>query len=385
MGLFVASLAVELALVAAIGVCGVGWYYSRVLEREAFRVSHDADLFDVEVIGSGDDWIELAPIAGGREWRRDGRYGLAWDGGYAPVGRIITRDDRLVVREWLDPGIARPPNGTAARLDAFAFPEDPAVAHGLAFSEVAVLGPLGAMPAWRVDGDPRTWAIFVHGKGATRREALRALPAFHDAGLTSLVVTYRNDAGNARDPGGRHAYGRTEWTDLEAAVRYALAQGAERIVLVGYSMGGAIVLNFMEQSSATASVGAIVLEAPMLDLGAAVDFEGGRRGIPGFVTAVGKRIAAWRFDVDWRALDYQAAAQRLEIPTLLIHGSEDDRTPVSESDELAAARPDNVRYERFEGAAHVRAWNVDAARYEAALATFLRETMLPRVGGPLRP
>jgi uncharacterized protein len=49
-------------------------------------------------------------------------------------------------------------------------------------------------------------------------------------------------------------YGLTEWRDLAAAAQYALARGARRLLLVGYSMGGAIVVSFLEHSPLAARV-----------------------------------------------------------------------------------------------------------------------------------
>src|SRR5690606_30213172 len=121
---------------------------------------------------------------------------------------------------------------------------------GLPFADVEIDGELGPMPAWRVDS-PRagsTWAIFVHGINGTREAALRVLPALRRAGLTTLAITYRNDEGAPRAPDGKHHLGMTEWRDVEAAARYAVERGARRLVVIGYSMGGAIVTQFAQRS-----------------------------------------------------------------------------------------------------------------------------------------
>ena len=74
--------------------------------------------------------------------------------------------------------------------------------------------------------ESRTWAIMVHGRGATRQEGLRAVRPARELGLTSLLISYRNDglAPSAQD--GRYGLGSTEWRDVEAAIEFALAHGA---------------------------------------------------------------------------------------------------------------------------------------------------------------
>ena len=98
--------------------------------------------------------------------------------------------------------------------------------------------PLGLMPAWLVCGGSNQWAIFVHGRGSSQREALRILPTLSELGLSTLAIWYRNDEGLPPSSSGRYDYGEGEWEDLEAAVRHALDAGASELVLVGYSMGG---------------------------------------------------------------------------------------------------------------------------------------------------
>lgn len=78
----------------------------------------------------------------------------------------------------------------------------------------------------------------MHGQNSTRTSLLRVVSIVHQMGFPALSVTYRNDLGVARDRSGYLQYGETEWRDLEAAVRWALAHGARHVVLAGLSMGG---------------------------------------------------------------------------------------------------------------------------------------------------
>ena len=55
------------------------------------------------------------------------------------------------------------------------------------------------------------------------------------------------------------------------------------------------------------------------------------------------------------------------MPILLLHSDDDDYVPVTASAALAAARPDIVTFERFATAGHVRLWNYDTERWNAAI------------------
>ena len=80
-----------------------------------------------------------------------------------------------------------------------------------------------------------------------------------------------------------------------------------------------------------------------------------------------KWLATWRFGVDWPAIDYLKVADRYSTPMLVIHGIDDDTVPFLIAERLAAARPDLVTLAAFEGARHVRAWNVDPDYFKAAV------------------
>jgi pimeloyl-ACP methyl ester carboxylesterase len=154
-------------------------------------------------------------------------------------------------------------------------------------------------------------------------------------------------------------------------VEYAQEEGAESVVLYGYSMGGGIVMRFLEDSAQASIVIGAVLDSPVLDFGALVDFQAGRRNVPGIVGSVAKVLASWRFDVDWNAMDHMAHVDRVHIPILLFHGDEDDLAPIEVSERLARERPDIVTLVVGRGAGHVRTWNVGPNTYEAKVRDFL--------------
>jgi hypothetical protein len=360
-------------LLVTVPLVGGGWYYSDALKNQALVPDRKPQKLDLQVAAVGQDTVTLhvtADTSKDGDWTKRGIFGLEWNDGYGQVGAIQELDDEHVVRDYT-PVRGTPKVGDGVRLDSFAFPGDPSQALGMTFEEVRFTSRLGDFPAWFIDGSRDTWVIFVHGKGADRREALRMLRTVTDLGFPSLIITYRNDVGAPHSDDGFYRYGETEWQDLQAAAEYAVQHGAQDLILVGYSMGGAIVTSFLYRSSLSQRVAAVILDAPMLDLDATVDWRARNRFAPGLLKAAGKKIASLRFGVHWGELDYLKRARELAMPVLLFHGDEDDKVPVATSEALAKARPDIVTYVRTAGAGHVRSWNADPNTYEKAVRDFL--------------
>jgi hypothetical protein len=370
-----------LALLVLLVLGGGGWYYAGEISAGALEVAPAPRTLQPEVVvesTSGDRVVlQRTDAVDGDDPLRSGEtVGLVWAGGAGVLsGAAAVADDGSVERALELVDGAAPPPGTPADLRGEVW-TDPRAAHGVDFEEVAVDCPGGTCPAWFVPGDSTTWMLFVHGKGASRTEGLRALGPAVDAGLPSLLITYRNDPEAPADPSGRYGYGATEWRDLEAAVRYAVDAGAERVVLYGASMGGAVVAGFLERSAEAEVVSGVVLDAPMLDLAATVEHGAAQRdlpvvgGVPDVLTGTAQWIAGWRYDLDWAAVDH-LPADWLEVPALVFHGTDDDLVPISTTDALAADRPGLVTAVRVPGAGHVRAWNADPAGYERQVADLI--------------
>jgi pimeloyl-ACP methyl ester carboxylesterase len=328
-----------------------------------------------------DPWpaeTEVEALRGGRivlesteESRRPGVHGLEWQGGRAIVGPILSDEDGEVTRPLRDvDGYLAP--GMDVAFNPTVWAGDPAAAFGIRSRTVPIRSELGENPAWLVPGRERTWAIVVHGINATSQTGLRIVPAQRRAGHPTLLITKREDLGAPESPDGFHHMGLTEWRDLGAAARYAFAQGARRLVLVGYSIGGAIVTQFMQRSPLAPRVAGLVLDAPVLDWQAVLSFNATEMGFPSFLSKPVEWAIGARIDADWESLDAIDHPEDFQLPILLFHGTEDDVVPISTSDDFAAELPNRVTYFRVPEAGHTEEWNVDPRLYERRLGAFLR-------------
>jgi len=361
---------------SVVGVVLIGgmWHFSNVLDADLLIPDQFEPEPDTQVVSLSEGRIVLSR---NEQSALDGVWGLVGPSGYGQVTGVVEARESDVERGFVTLEGSFAP-GDAVAFDQYAFLSDPTTAHDIEYEEVVVPGELGVNPAWLIDGTRDTWVVIVHGKGVDeRKQALRMIPTFHEAGYPILVISFRNDAGAAESDSGRYTWGLEEWKDLEAALQFGLVQGAEEFVILGYSMGGAVTSVFLHESDLIGRVRGVILDSPVLDLEEVVDTEAMERGIPAFFTAGAKAIARLRFGLDWPQLDHVARADEFDMPILLIHGTADDTVPVASSDEFAAARPDIVIYERFDGADHVHAWNVDPTRYSTAVLNFVSGVATP--------
>ncbi|TQL47934.1 hypothetical protein FB562_1009 [Homoserinimonas aerilata] len=319
-----------------------------------------------------------------------GRYGLWFDAerGHARVGDVVSRGRDSVTRrlEGIDKGT--PAVGMKCRLSGWYYRSPEPL--GVEYSEVFIDTTLGPAPAWLVPapggGTGGRWVIQVHGRAVDRRETIRAIPVFHDAGFTSLLISYRNDGVAPPSEDGRYALGDIEWLDVESAMRYAIDHGARDIVLMGWSMGGATVLQAATRSRLSFAVRGIVLDSPVVDWVTALRHQAGTLRIPPLVVRAVLRILSrpWgsvvtgqHAPIDLRRLDFVARAVELELPMLLLHSSGDAFVPDTASRALAAARPDIVTFPAIAGAGHTRIWNYDTDAWNGAISEWLQRLLPP--------
>jgi len=312
-----------------------------------------------------------------------GRYGLFTTGtaDYLRLGSVTTDDATTVTRKLLT---HVPSEGRLAPEAAFSgwYYDEPEQLH-LPVRSVVIDSPIGACPAWEfpAEVDTDVWVIQVHGRGTTRAETLRAIPIFHDLGITSLAISYRNDGEAPRSATGTYALGASEWEDVDAAIAYATRGGARRVLLMGWSMGGAMCLQTETQSAHQDVISGLILESPVVDWRSVLRYQGRMRRLPTPVVAVAEqilgsnwasRVVAGGEAIPLDRLDRVAHAAELRHPVLILHSDDDGFVPSDASHALAAARPDLVTMETFEVARHTKLWNYDETRFTRVIQDWVR-------------
>ena len=315
-----------------------------------------------------------------------GRYGVWLDGGlgHARVGRVLLEDALTVTRELVSVAGGELAPGPA-RWNQYYYWDRPSVSLGLPDEDVSVLSDVGGLPGWVVRPAPdtpatRDWAVLVHGRGARKEETLRAVPVLRRAGWTSLVAAYRNDRDAPPGPDGRYNLGLSEWRDIEAAMGYAVSHGARRIVLMGWSMGGAVVLQALDRSPLAERVVGVCLDSAVLDWGVVLRHHARLHRVPGPLARMAtglmgsrgsRRLVGVHEPIDVARTDWVARSGELTRPMLVVASDGDDFVPIGPAVALAGRRPDLVRFERWQEARHCREWNADPVRWERALEDFL--------------
>lgn len=343
------------------------------------------------VLEATDDSIQL-PITD--DTVRPGEYGLWHDGtGHTTVGPVLEVDQAAgTVRR----AVVRTSGDVSARVRWSGHVHPDPAAMDVDWAELDLPTPVGPAPAWVIrPGGPApaapaaaapaaaaaatTWAVHVHGIRTTRVTALRTVPAALEAGWTSIVPSFRGD-GEAPWQGRASHLGAREWPDVEAALDHAVANGAERLVIVGWSMGATITHELLARSAHRDRVAGIVLVSPALDWETTVRSQAGRAGLPGFVVGAALRamaiplvchVVGLRSPVDVRALSWLHAPRNLP-PTLLIHSSGDTTVPFAVSQEFADAHPGTVTLAVSEPAEHAWERNVDAVWFDTTITTWAR-------------
>lgn len=381
---------VTAVLLLALALAGLGgaWYFADQLTRPP---QIRALVADNEVLDADDATVLL----------RDEGFAALPDrwGLQLPDDRHVVLDDRTVEPDgvrwaWSDlVGTPPPAAGEQVRVDEFVWVGTPAVVD-VAFEEVTVPAPIGDLPAWwaPADGTAAGTVVVVHGRGATREEALRFLPGLVRGGWNALVPTYRGDAGAPGWPEGRVLFGTEAWQDVDAAVAWARERSDGPVVPFGISMGGAMVGQFMDRGD-TSDVTGVVLDSPVLSLDALLDLQAGLNGVPEtaepVLLPVVQVVGDLLHGLDSSALEQVDVDGTFDVPVLLVHGQHDRFVPFGPSARFAALRlqdptttavgevpfrvrsDDDMTFVDVPDAGHVRSWNRDPDGYGRILDEFL--------------
>lgn len=334
--------------------------------------------------------LEARTVSLGRspDTESPGRYSLWFGGatGHMRIGEVLDTTDTTVTRRVIAVDAGDPTVARRGRWGGWFYLTPGEL--GVPVEDVDVQTPNGPAPAWvvRAEDPAAPWAVLVHGRGVTRAETIRAVPVFRAAGYSVLLASWRNDGVAPPSPDGRYGLGSTEWQDVDAALDWVAQQGATSVVLMGWSMGGAVVLQTLVRSGLAGLVSGVVLESAVVDWHAVLKSQSRALRLPRPVrkvaqwvlrTPVVHRVAGLDQPIDLRELDMVARADELRVPILLLHSDDDGFVPASASYALAAARPDLVQLEVAHVARHTKLWNHDAEWFDARILAWLTDVVRP--------
>lgn len=202
--------------------------------------------------------------------------------------------------------------------------------------EVAVTG--GSLVAdYHAHPEPAGCAvILLHGAGGTRWDGMRFFPLFWERGCDVLAPDQR---GHGEASAEWITYGAREQLDTLALVDWLVEERGhtrEQIGLYGVSMGGAVALltgalepelAFVGADASYSSLRDIVTHRGEVEYGRAIHLM-----IPGAL-----RVSELRGSFDVDDASPVAAAPRLMLPVFLIHGTDDEYTPSTHTEAIAAA------------------------------------------------
>lgn len=261
-----------------------------------------------------------------------------------------------------------------------------AVTPSSSFVETEVPTGLGPAPAWIVDKGNDLWAIHVHGQGSDRRQTLRGVESASALGLTSLIVSYRNDGEGPRSRDGRSHLGESEWHDLEDALKVVKERGGNSCIIFGWSLGATIALNALHRSELANMIKGVVMVSPVLNWEAAFRANAHHQGWPRFLGSVITslisstqlcRLAGLHQPLDIRRADANRFGRRPDVPVLILHSKNDWSVPIEDSVRFAAAHKEQIKLVEFECSGHTQEWNADPVGWDLAVRCWFGKFFQP--------
>ncbi len=192
--------------------------------------------------------------------------------------------------------------------------------------------------------------LLLHGNGGNRSGFNTIIRGFAQLGYRPLVLDYRGYGGSEGSPSEQGLY-----RDAEAAWRWLEANGAEEIILWGYSLGTGVAVEMAVRHETRA----LILDAPF---DSAVTLAG--RIYPWLPTSL---LLKDRYESDRKIA-------AIECPLLVVHGMRDRVIPIERGRALFELATAPKRWVPIEGAGHNNLHAIAGDTYWTAVRRLLQTT-----------
>lgn len=342
--------------------------------------------YDIVPLAISNNEIELQAT---RHTLTPGQFGLQLSAGGPPavIGPVISTRGGKVRRRLLH----RPAGlslGSRGRWSGIVSVDPLSVAADVV--ETFVETTLGPAPAWVVDRGTCRWAIHVHGQGSTRVQTLRGVETASRMGLSSLVISYRNDGDGPPSRDARSHLGESEWRDLEAALRFVAECGGTECVVFGWSLGATMALNAVQRSSFAEIIKGIVMVSPVLVWEDVMRANASHQRCPQVLGSLVARLLALNGfsrlvgldgPLDVRGPDRTRFQDALSIPVLILHNRNDWSVPFEISARFAQAHKSQIELVEFDCSGHTQEWNSDPVGWDLAVRRWYQHWFPPSPAG----
>lgn len=198
---------------------------------------------------------------------------------------------------------------------------------------------------------PLASALFCHGNTGNLTISAGAIPHFLAAGLSILFFDYRGFGRSS----GRASYRGVIADGITAARHHErIRPKALPSILYGYSLGGAVAAQVIQRHP----FDALILQSTFTSL-------------PEVTRALYPRAPLHL--LAGNLFDTLSVIRRLEVPLLLLHGTEDEVCPCSMAHELFEACPSLKRIHRVEGGLHKDLFERDPDSIVWAISQFIAD------------
>jgi uncharacterized protein len=208
---------------------------------------------------------------------------------------------------------------------------------------------------WIPSSDLSPVLLYLHGNGSNNGDGVDLAAAFHQLGLSVLLLDYRGYGKSDRIfPNETRVY-----EDAEAAWNYLTHEQKiipENIFVYGHSLGGAIAI---ELATKHPEMAGLIVTATFTSI----------RNI------VNLNSLLQIFPLNWlltQHFDSIAKIKSLQVPLLIIHGTADEVIPVAMGQKLYAAAPEPKQLVVIPGGDHNNLFRVGGQQYLSNLQQFIQ-------------
>lgn len=264
---------------------------------------------------------------------------------YSDTGTRTTKPEAMTLREkiavvFLGVTVPRPRNGTT--------PRD----QGLDYTArtIAVGGGDEQLAAWHVPvAESLGLVVMFPGYGGSKESLLYEAAALHRMQFSVLLIDFR---GAGESSGTGTTLGIREADDVASAIAFARQEWpGSKVVLYGASLGAVAILR--GAAVGTVAVDAMILESPFDRLLSTVRNRFSSMGLPAFPGA--ELLVFWGgVQMGFNGFSHNPVeyARLVRVPCLLLHGENDPRVTVEQSDALFEALAGRKEKVEFRGAGH---------------------------------